>query len=369
MNSLAPFYERNWKQEAAGIPDLPHCDDSGGSRPDCPVGTAARGKVMMTVDINQNRRIARLAQLKRELAESRTLDATIETLQRAFFDVENSVASILLTTAGLPSGHYRHPPARRTARRVTLRWPRRGGRCLTLRRNHRRDHRRWTTASAGRCRLDTRSIFFCQTLGEYSSTVIGSSRFRANDCRWTGQSCSSCSPNAFTERELEEAIERATLAGALLENQLLVEELTRAHEQIDRDAQHVGRLQRALLPASLPRVAGLEIATSYEPCGCAGGDMYDFFPLEQPATSGGDRHPTNATFPSRWCVFIGDASGQRSSPPPLSWPSSRPCSAHIRRKSTVRPRFSCTPTASCATSNSAVSSRHSWASMSRHRGG
>ena len=36
---------------------------------------------MITVDIDQNRRIARLAQLQCELAERRTLDATIETLQ------------------------------------------------------------------------------------------------------------------------------------------------------------------------------------------------------------------------------------------------------------------------------------------------
>lgn len=108
-------------------------------------------------------------------------------------------------------------------------------------------------------------------------------------------------PNSFTKGDFESAIERATLVCALLENQSLAEELARAHDQIDRDARQVGQLQRALLPASLPRTAGLEIATSYEPSGRAGGDLYDFFPLSQAAA--------DYDTASRWCVFIGDASG------------------------------------------------------------
>ena len=75
--------------------------------------------------------------------------------------------------------------------------------------------------------------------------------------------------------------------------------------QIDRDARQVGELQRGLLPASLPRIAGLEIAASYEPLGRAGGDIYDFFPLD---VGHDDRAGAHAT-PSRWCVFIGDIEG------------------------------------------------------------
>ena len=70
----------------------------------------------------------------------------------------------------------------------------------------------------------------------------------------------------------------------------------------DREARQVGELQRALLPASLPRIAGLQIAASYEPSGRAGGDLYDLFPLDE-------RHYTYADNPARWCVFIGDTAG------------------------------------------------------------
>ena len=112
-------------------------------------------------------------------------------------------------------------------------------------------------------------------------------------------------PQQFTASDLEEAVERVALVGALLENQMLAGELARANEQIDRDARQVGELQRALLPASLPRIAGLEIAASYEPLGRAGGDLYDFFPLDERQ----DGRADTPTTPSRWCVFIGDVEG------------------------------------------------------------
>jgi sigma-B regulation protein RsbU (phosphoserine phosphatase) len=109
----------------------------------------------------------------------------------------------------------------------------------------------------------------------------------------------------FTEKDLEEAVERATLIGALLENQLLAEELARAHARIDADAKQLGDLQRALLPPSPPRIAGLDIATSYQTSGRAGGDLYDFFPLDPLP---GDATATNG-HAQRWCVLIGDAAG------------------------------------------------------------
>jgi sigma-B regulation protein RsbU (phosphoserine phosphatase) len=100
-------------------------------------------------------------------------------------------------------------------------------------------------------------------------------------------------PHRFTVSDLVDALERVALGGALMENQMLAADLARANEQIDREARQVGELQRALLPASVPQVAGLEIATSYEPTGRAGGDSYDVFQLN----------------PGRWCMLIGDASG------------------------------------------------------------
>jgi sigma-B regulation protein RsbU (phosphoserine phosphatase) len=67
----------------------------------------------------------------------------------------------------------------------------------------------------------------------------------------------------------------------------------------------VGELQRALLPRVLPQIAGLEAAVSYEPSGRAGGDLYDFFSLDESDNDPGDAEAA----PSRWCVFIGDATG------------------------------------------------------------
>ena len=112
-------------------------------------------------------------------------------------------------------------------------------------------------------------------------------------------------PKQFTVSNLEETVERAALIGALLENQILASELARAHQQIDRDARRVGELQRALLPASLPRIAGLEIAASYSPLGRAGGDLYDLFPLDERQ----DDRSDVCTTPSRWCILVGDVEG------------------------------------------------------------
>jgi sigma-B regulation protein RsbU (phosphoserine phosphatase) len=56
-------------------------------------------------------------------------------------------------------------------------------------------------------------------------------------------------------------------------------------------------LVRSLLPQPLPDIPGVEVAASCRPCGPAGGDSYDFFPLD------------DAALPGRWCIFVGDASG------------------------------------------------------------
>ncbi len=55
-------------------------------------------------------------------------------------------------------------------------------------------------------------------------------------------------PQQFTASNLEEAVGRVALVGALLENQMLAGELARANEQIDRDARRVGELQRGVAP-------------------------------------------------------------------------------------------------------------------------
>ena len=62
---------------------------------------------MHTQDLSQNRRIARLTQLTRELEQSRTPEETLQMLETGFAEVEGFVASLLLSTRGLSPGHYR----------------------------------------------------------------------------------------------------------------------------------------------------------------------------------------------------------------------------------------------------------------------
>jgi sigma-B regulation protein RsbU (phosphoserine phosphatase) len=61
-------------------------------------------------------------------------------------------------------------------------------------------------------------------------------------------------------------------------------ELTGAHERLqavnavlERELSIVGDIQKSLLPQSLPEVAGLELAASYQTSQRAGGDYYDIF--------------------------------------------------------------------------------------------
>jgi serine phosphatase RsbU (regulator of sigma subunit) len=56
----------------------------------------------------------------------------------------------------------------------------------------------------------------------------------------------------------------------------LADRLTEANRLLDHEALAVGRLQRELLPGSLPRIPGYEWSVHYETCTRAGGDYYDF---------------------------------------------------------------------------------------------
>ena len=255
---------------------------------------------MIVQDISHNVRISKLARLARELEQCRTLEQTFETLQRAF-EVDGSVISLLVSTAGLVAGQYR------------------------VLRSGRADESRGASALDGDpdivhaggtlaqiiARAQPQLIqdvnwapdpYFRKTLRGYSSVMavpLKGNRFPRSWVLMLKQP-----PDAFTESDLEDAVERASLGSAVLESQLLAAELERANERIDRDARQVGELQRALLPASLPRGAGLEIVASYEPSGRARGDLYDVFPLNDSDSRGND-----GTAHARWCALIGDASG------------------------------------------------------------
>ena len=91
---------------------------------------------------------------------------------------------------------------------------------------------------------------------------------------------------SFDAHDLEIAAEVARRAAIAIENARIADERARMADA----------LQRELLPPSLPRMPGWEIATMYEPAGEineVGGDFYEAFPVE-----GG------------WAVLLGDVSGK-----------------------------------------------------------
>jgi sigma-B regulation protein RsbU (phosphoserine phosphatase) len=268
---------------------------------------------MNVQDVSQNRRIASLTKLMRELEQSRTPQQTIRTLQRGFSETDGFGASMLLSTRGLPRGQYRvvqmllddGPFTRDHAEHAPISdGPVQGGGVVA--------------AIIGRPEpqliqdVDWSSDpYFRETLSGYSSVMA--IPFAGDRLPMTWVILLEKPPERFTVLELETAVERVALVGALLENQTLAEQLARANERIDGDARQVGALQRALLPATLPQIAGLEIAVSYQPSGRAGGDLYDFFPLDDRDDNDdddGDDAPDDGNGAiDRWCFVIGDAAG------------------------------------------------------------
>jgi len=83
------------------------------------------------------------------------------------------------------------------------------------------------------------------------------------------------------------------LFGRGTQNQVLKNQLGSALKNLDRELQTVGEIQQSLLPESLPEIPGFELAAYYQTSARAGGDYYDFFPLENGA----------------WGLFIADVAG------------------------------------------------------------
>jgi len=83
------------------------------------------------------------------------------------------------------------------------------------------------------------------------------------------------------------------LFGRGTQNLVLKNQLADALRTIDRELQTVGDIQKTLLPETLPAIDGFELAAYYQTSARAGGDYYDFFPLDEQG----------------WGMFIADVSG------------------------------------------------------------
>lgn len=101
------------------------------------------------------------------------------------------------------------------------------------------------------------------------------------------------SPDEFDASRVPMMHWQASLFGRGTQSLVLRNQLQSALSALDRELRAVGQIQRSLLPASLPDLPGVEFAAHYHTSASAGGDYYDFFPLE-----GG-----------RLGIFIADVSG------------------------------------------------------------
>jgi phosphoserine phosphatase RsbU/P len=99
--------------------------------------------------------------------------------------------------------------------------------------------------------------------------------------------------SGFDPDRFPEIVWMAGLFGRATHNLVLKSQVQEAFRAVDRELKVVSRIQRSLLPASMPEIPGLKLAAWYETSQRAGGDYYDFFPL-----AGG-----------RWGILIADVSG------------------------------------------------------------
>jgi sigma-B regulation protein RsbU (phosphoserine phosphatase) len=244
-----------------------------------------------------NPRIANLQQLMQALGSCRTPLQTLRTVRRAMVDAFGSRGWIMLSTRGLGDGEYRIVPFLLGGRDADDCDPWAAERDLTVHRGGvigaiiRHPHPRIVNDVdwAG-------DPQFSRALAGYTSLAAIPLVGEALPMTWV--LLLKRHPKRFNNEELEHAVLRTAIIGSLLESKALATELARANARIDVDTRQVGELQRSLLPQPLPQIPGLSIAASYEPCGRAGGDLYDIFSLDHGAAS----H-------SRWCLLIADASG------------------------------------------------------------
>ena len=87
-------------------------------------------------------------------------------------------------------------------------------------------------------------------------------------------------PAAFQREQFPMWVWMSNLFGRATHNLVLSEELKRAYEAVDYELKVVADIQRSLLPKELPRIPNLSLAAHYQTSRRAGGDYYDFLPLD-----------------------------------------------------------------------------------------
>jgi sigma-B regulation protein RsbU (phosphoserine phosphatase) len=99
--------------------------------------------------------------------------------------------------------------------------------------------------------------------------------------------------NDVSERDVEEFIMRGNTIGRMTRVLVVQKEVEALNARLQAQLDEIASIQKALLPDRLPDIPGLSLAASYLTSNDAGGDYYDFFPIE------GDR----------WGFCVADVSG------------------------------------------------------------
>lgn len=116
----------------------------------------------------------------------------------------------------------------------------------------------------------------------------------------------SADPEEFTVPMLEETLLRANLIGGMTKNTVISKQLRDANARITRQFEQIAAIQKALLPDSMPEISGVAFAAKYTTSEKAGGDYYDFIPLDRQADGTIDAN-------GRWALVIADVSGHGAS--------------------------------------------------------
>ena len=85
--------------------------------------------------------------------------------------------------------------------------------------------------------------------------------------------------DAFPRDRVADLVLLSNLFARATQTLVLSQAVKEAYDAVDYELRTVADIQKSLLPAATPRVAGLDVAVHYQTAKRAGGDYYDFFPL------------------------------------------------------------------------------------------
>jgi phosphoserine phosphatase RsbU/P len=85
--------------------------------------------------------------------------------------------------------------------------------------------------------------------------------------------------DAFPRDRIADLVLLGNLFARATQTLVLSQAVKEAYDAVDYELRTVADIQKSLLPAATPHVAGLDIAVHYQTAKRAGGDYYDFFPL------------------------------------------------------------------------------------------